>query len=256
MNTQFATSADGTKIAFDRSGTGPAIVMLHGGGGRRQDWLEAGYVRRLRHSFTAITMDLRGHCQSGLPAHPSDYTTEKMGQDILAVADACDAERLAIWGMSFGGKVGRYLAVESERIVKLSLMGTPMGLGVSGRRRQEAIDFRAHWPPIMQALNAGALDRASLPSQDQEFLQHFNVPVMLAWVRAMLDWLAVDPADFLCPTLWLAGSEDRHAMASIKEYERLLKGTKVQVQIIEGLDLEQLFVQIDRVFPIMLAFTQ
>jgi pimeloyl-ACP methyl ester carboxylesterase len=179
-----------------------------------------------------------------------------MGQDILAVADVCGVERFTIWGMSYGGKVSRYLAVESERVAKLILMGTPLGLGVSGERRQEAIDFCAHWLPIVQAQREGTLVLESLSQEDQDFLRHFNVPVMLGWVRAMLDWSAIEPADFRCPTLWLVGSEDRHAMASFKEYEESLKGSRIQVHIVEGLDHEQVFSEIDRVFPTMLAFTQ
>jgi pimeloyl-ACP methyl ester carboxylesterase len=95
-----------------------------------------------------------------------------------------------------------------------------------------------------------------LSSDDRDFLRHFNVPVMLAWVRAMLDWPAIEPADFCCPTLWLVGSEDRYAMASLSEYEDSLQGSRVQVQILEGLDHEQAFDEIDRVFPTMLAFTK
>jgi len=222
----------------------------------RQEWHEAGYVRRLRDNFTVITVDLRGHGESGLPTDPADYTTDKLGQDILAVADACGVERFVIWGMSYGGKVSRYLAVQSKRVAKLILMGTPLGQGVSGELRQDAIDFRAHWPPIVQAQRDGTLDLDSLSQDDQDFLRHFNVPVMLAWVRAMLDWPAIEPADFRCPTLWLVGSEDRHAMASIKEYEESLKGSRIHVHIVEGLDHEQVFTEIDRVFPTMLAFTK
>jgi hypothetical protein len=45
-------------------------------------------------------------------------------------------------------------------------------------------------------------------------------------------------------------------MASIKECEGSLKGSRVQVHTIEGLDHEQAFAEIDRVFPTMLAFTE
>jgi pimeloyl-ACP methyl ester carboxylesterase len=256
MNTQFANSPDGTLVAYDRFGTGPAIVLMHGGGGRRQEWHEAGYVRRLEKDFTVISLDLRGHGQSGLPTDPAAYTTDKLGQDILAVADACGVEQFTLWGMSYGGKVSRYLAVGSERVAKFVMMGTPLGLGVSGQRRQEAIDFCAHWPPIVQAQRDGTLDLDALTPDDQEFLRHFNVPVMLGWVRAMLDWPAVEPADFRCPTLWLIGSEDPHAMASLKEYEGSLQGSRVQVHVVEGLDHNQAFDEIDRVFPALLAFTQ
>ena len=255
MHTLFAHSPDGTPVAYDRCGTGPALLLLHGGGGSRQEWRETGYVRRLQDDFTVITLDLRGHGESGLPTDPADYTTDKMGQDILAVADACGVERFVIWGMSYGGKVGRYLAVQSERVAKIILMGTPLGLGVSGQRRQDAIDFCAHWPPIVQARRDGTLDLDALSQDDQDVLRRLNVPVMLGWVRAMLDWPAIEPADFRCPTLWLIGSEDPHAMASFKQYKVSLKGSRVQVHIVEGLDHEQVFDEIDRVLPRMLAFT-
>ncbi len=256
MTPLFATSFDGARIAYDRSGAGPAVVLLHGGGSNRQEWHEAGYVGRLRDHFTVIAMDLRGHGESALPTHPADYTTARLCQDILAVADACGVERFSLWGMSYGGKVGRYLAAQSERVASFILMGTPLGLGVSGKPRQDALDFCARWSPIVRAERAGTLDVASLSQNDRELLQHLNVPAMLGWVRAMLDWPAIVPADFRCPTLWLIGSEDRYAMDSLKTYEAALKGSKVQVYVVEGLDHEQVFEEIDRVFPTMLAFIQ
>jgi pimeloyl-ACP methyl ester carboxylesterase len=139
MNTSFAYSPDGTRVAYDRCGTGPAIILLHGGGGKRQEWHDVGYVSRLQNDFTVITPDLRGHGESGLPTDPADYTTDKMGQDILAVAGACGVEQFTLLGMSYGGKISRYLAVQSERVAKLILMGTQLGLGVSGQLRQDTI---------------------------------------------------------------------------------------------------------------------
>jgi pimeloyl-ACP methyl ester carboxylesterase len=252
----FVPSPDGTQIAYDQSGTGPALILLHGGGVTRQDWHDTGYVQRLQEGFTVATMDLRGHGESGRPTDPSSYTPEKMGQDILAVADACGIEHFALWGMSYGGKVGRYLAVWSERVSALILMGTPLGPGVSGERRQQALDFLAHWPPIVQAQQAGTLDPSTLSESDRDLLRRLRVPSMLGWVRAMLDWPAVEPAHFCCPTLWLIGSEDPHAMDSLRQYRQALRGSKVQVHLADGLDHDQVFDEIDEVFPTMLAFTQ
>jgi len=59
-------------------------------------WHEAGYVERLQGIFTVILPDLRGHGESNSPTEPSDYTTDKMIQDILAVADACGVGRFMI----------------------------------------------------------------------------------------------------------------------------------------------------------------
>lgn len=256
MTALFADSPDGVRIAYDRVGTGPAILLLHGGGSSREVWHEFGYVDRLREGFTVITLDLRGHGESHLPTDPADYTTDEMGRDVLAVADACGIERFIIWGMSYGGKVGRYLAAQSERVAKIVFMGTPFGPAVPAEMRQEIEAFCAHWPPIIQAQSDGTLDLDSLSEDDREFLSSFNVPVMMAWGRAMLEWPSIEPAEVRCPALWLVGSEDQPAMDSAREYEGSLKGSSVQLYIADGLDHQQALIEIDRVFATMLAFTQ
>ena len=72
----------------------------------------------------------------------------------------------------------------------------------------------------------------------------------------MLNWPAVQPTDFHCPVLWLVGSEDRVAMITVRQYERSLPDSKVQLHIVDGLDHGQVFDEIDKVFVAMLAFTQ
>lgn len=130
------------------------------------------------------------------------------------------------------------------------------GPGVSGGRRQQALAFCAHWPPILQAQPAGTLDLDTLSASDRDVLNRLHVPSMLGWVQAMLDWPAVTPGDFCCPTLWLVGTEDRHAMDSVREYQAALQRSTVRVHVADGLDHDRAFDEIDQVFPTMLAFTQ
>jgi hypothetical protein len=40
------------------------------------------------------------------------------------------------------------------------------------------------------------------------------------------------------------------------EYQQALDGSLVQVYVIEGLDHEEAYTEIDKVFPILLAFTE
>jgi len=51
MNTHFVTSPNHIRIAHDVSGAGPAMMLLHGGGGSRQEWHAGGYVERLKDDF-------------------------------------------------------------------------------------------------------------------------------------------------------------------------------------------------------------
>ena len=255
MNTSFVTSPDGTRIAYDVTGEGSTIMLLHGGGHTRRHWHDVGYVKRLKDNFRVVTVDIRGNGESDKPTEQAYYTTDKMCQDVLAVADACDVERFTIWGFSYGGNIGRYLAAQSDRVAKIIIMGIPFGLGASGEFRQFIKGFRAHWRPILQAQSEGRLDIASLSKEDQEELQETEVTVTLAWLSAMLDWGLIEPADVRCPTLWLAGSENANTMASIREYEEELRSSKVQVEVIEGLTHLEEFTEIELVLPLMLSFT-
>ena len=51
-------SADGTQIAFRRSGSGPPLVLVHGSTADHTRW--AGVLPDLERAFTVIAMDRRG----------------------------------------------------------------------------------------------------------------------------------------------------------------------------------------------------
>jgi len=254
MSTLYAISPDCVRIAYDVNGDGRPILLLHGGLQTRQVWHH--YVERLKTEFKVIAMDIRGNGESDKPARPADYVIEKHCQDILAVADACRVERFAIWGFSLGGNIGRYLAAQSSRVASLIMIGITFGPGASDNFRRHIIEFRDHWLPILQAEKDGTLDVHSLAPQDQEQLQSGNMPMIVAQASGMLEWGSILPGDVLCPTLWLAGSRNEAAMEGIREYEPMLKGSKVQVQIVEGLDHMQELFEIDEVLPVMLSFAR
>jgi pimeloyl-ACP methyl ester carboxylesterase len=260
MNARFAISSDSTRIAFDVNGAGTPILLLHGGGGTRKDWHERGYVAHLAEEFSVISVDLRGHGESDKPTDPALYTIEKMGQDILAVADACKFEHFILWGYSFGGNVGRYLAACSDRVSKMIMLGNRMS-GVSNEHRQFVFDFRARWEPVIETTPGRLFDPKSLSQKDQEDIRQLSFPAellpsVLAWSIAMLDWGTVTPTDLRCPTLWLLGSENEKAMESFNEYEKEIPDSNVQVRILKGLTHGQEFESIDEVLPFILDFVR
>lgn len=255
MSTLFATSNDGTRIAYDITGVGPVIVLLHGGWRTRQDWHEFGYVERLKEQFTLVALDIRGNGASDKPTTPAAYTITKHCEDILAVADACGIQHFVLWGFSYGGNIGRFLAQQSDRVTKLIIMGIPFGLAAAGGFRSFIERYCAHWAPIVAAQRDGTLDLATLSTDDQQDLQEVDVPIAIAWLGAMLDWGAVEPSDLPCPTLWLVGSENESTMADVQGRKDRLPTTAVQVAIINGLNHSDELTEIDRVLPVMVAFT-
>ncbi len=258
MNTKFATSPDGTRIAFEICGAGPAIMLLHGGGSSRQEWHSAGYVERMAGEFTVITVDTRGHGESDQPADFSFYSVEKLGEDFLAVADACGIEQFILCGYSLGGNMGRYLAASSDRVTAMVMIGNPLGPGVSGEYLQLAVDFHARWAPVVRS-QAGGFDPRRLSAEDQADIRNLSfpgerIPQILALSNAMICWPVVGPADFFCPTLWIIGSENQAARDSFKACEESLRDSNVCALIFDGFTHEQEFEEVDQVLPPMLAF--
>jgi pimeloyl-ACP methyl ester carboxylesterase len=115
-----ATSKDGTTIAFDRSGQGPAIVLV---GGALSDRSAAFPIAaRLAPRFTAIAYDRRGRGDSGDTA---PYGVDREVEDIEALILAVGGSALV-----FGHSSGAVLALEAartlpDRIPKLALYEPP-----------------------------------------------------------------------------------------------------------------------------------
>lgn len=254
-NTLYAQSLDGTQIAFDVTGHGPTIILLHGGGGSRQDWHEVGYVDAAKDSFQVIAMDIRGHGESDKPIDQASYTTDKLVQDILAVADYCRAKTFVLWGYSYGGNISRYLAAQSDRVAGSIIMGIPFGPGASDEFRTYIENMEDRWRPILQAQEDNTLDWDALSNEERAVLKEDNLHILLAWLNAILEWTTVVPSDLRSPALWLIGSGNKGAMASLGEYQESLPNS-VQVHVIEGLTHEQEFTEIDKVLPVLLEFTQ
>ena len=251
--TLFARS-DGNQIAFDVTGQGPTIILLHGGGGSRQSWHKIGYVDGAKDSFRVIAMDIRGHGESDKPIDQASYTTDQLVRDILAVADYCGANTFVLWGFSYGGNISRYLAAQSDRVAGSIIMDIPFGPGASKEFRTYIAELEDHWRPILQAQKDNTLDWDELSKADQVSLKEHSPSLTLTWLSAILEWTTIEPGDLRSPTLWLIGSENTGAMASLSEYQESLPNS-VQVHVFEGLNHEQIFTEIDKVLPVMLEFT-
>jgi pimeloyl-ACP methyl ester carboxylesterase len=240
------TAADGTRIAYEVSGTGPALLLLHGGGQTRASWAERGYVDRLAKKFTVIRPDLRGNGDSGRPDTAAAYALDTVLADILAVADAAGAKRFHLWGFGHGASIGRYLAVRSDRVISAVLVGADMGPTISGPVKEAVVAMRAKWQPLLDAQKAGTFDIKKLSIGDRDAWEH-GVAQSAVQLGALADYPPVQPADFTVPTLWLIGAADASGIENVKQFEGKLAGTKVTFKQLSGLSYSDSFARIDPV---------
>lgn len=92
-------SADGTIIAYDRTGAGPALIITLGAFCTRQTFVSPDV---LKQCFTVVTYDRRGRGDSG---DTQPYAPEKEYEDLAAVAGATGAEAPFVFGHSSGAAI-------------------------------------------------------------------------------------------------------------------------------------------------------
>ena len=124
-------SSDGTLIAVECAGSGPSLVIVHGGIGDHTRWTPM--FPLLSPHFTVCAMDRRGHGVSG-DAPPHALARE--AEDVAAVVDSRPGP-VFLLGHSYGGVAALEAAFLTKNIVSLILYEPPLqdriDLGVVGR---------------------------------------------------------------------------------------------------------------------------
>lgn len=73
--------------------------------------------------FRLVRYDRRGHGKSEAPKGP--YTMDRLGRDVLSIADALGVKKFNWCGLSMGGMVGQWLGANApERLEKLIVSNT------------------------------------------------------------------------------------------------------------------------------------
>lgn len=107
----------------------PPLVLVNSLGSDHAVWDPVMPV--LTRFFRVIRLDKRGHGASDAPA--GDYSIERLGRDVLAVADAAGAQRFHYAGLSIGGMIGMWLAASfPERLERVVLTNTSANVDPKG----------------------------------------------------------------------------------------------------------------------------
>ena len=116
-------SVNGTTLAYDVSGSGPVVVLVHGGGFDRRLW--DGQVEALRRHFRVIRYDARGYGASASP----DSAAFRHHEDLAALLEHLGVARASVVGQSLGGRIALDLALARPELVDRIVA---VGPGVSG----------------------------------------------------------------------------------------------------------------------------
>ena len=114
-------SSDGTAIAFDRTGSGPALILVDGAFGSRTFGPNGPLAKLLAADFTVYTYDRRGRGASG--DNPA-YTVDREVDDIAALLKEAGGSA-NLYGISSGAALALEAANHGLDVTKLALYEAP-----------------------------------------------------------------------------------------------------------------------------------
>lgn len=119
MKTGFAAASDGTRIAYQVEGDGPALLLLAGQANNHHWW--DGVREDFQADRSTISFDYRGTGESDKPDVP--YSIDLFVQDAIAVLDALGIESADVYGTSMGGRTAQVLAAHHPQRVRRLVLG-------------------------------------------------------------------------------------------------------------------------------------
>jgi alpha-beta hydrolase superfamily lysophospholipase len=214
-------SADGTQIAFDRAGTGPALILVDAALGFRGFGPMGALAAELASSFTAIRYDRRGRGES---TDTPPYAVEREVEDLQALVEAAGGSAFA-YGFSSGAVLLLHAALAGIALPKLALLEPPLALEderdesdlgaevaelVAAGRRGDAVEHfnksigvpeemlagmrdAAFWPTLEQAAHTLVYDTTLMEDQDTLLAERaptVTAPVLLLDGGASPPWAA------------------------------------------------------------------
>lgn len=219
------TSADGTEIAFERTGEGQPLILVHGGTGTRQSWRT---VRPyLAESFEVVALDRRGRGDSG---DAEAYSLSREVEDVEAVVESLDEEPV-LFGHSFGGLVALEAARETE--VDRLVLYEPAILTEDHRARDDLADSMAAL--VEKGDRRGAVKlffREAAGVDDPEALPVDRAAGLVETVvrenRAIEGYHLPDDLDVGAPTLLVTGERGpEHLRAATRAVTDRLPGSRL-----------------------------
>ncbi len=197
---------------FEGKPGSPVLILSHSLGTDHAMW--APQVPDLLPHFQILRYDTRGHGASDSPT--GEYSIEQLGRDVLGLADALKILSFAFCGLSMGGAVGQWLALNApERLTQLVLANTSPQFGP-----------KSNWEARRKAVLEGGMD-AIVDVVMQRFFSPETVgrgDVQAASIKSVL--LGTDPAGYAACCSALRDLDNLKQLSAISVPTLVIAGDK------------------------------
>ena len=185
----------GSRIAAWERGTGPAVVLVHGGTGTAaHDWEPL--VPVLSQRFRTIAVDLRAHGES--PGDPSGISMTRFGLDLAQVMRYLGIPSAVLVGFSVGGNTLLKLLARQPWLARALVV---IGSSARGDADRVMKILSGPWPEDLIELDHRAGD-------GPDYWQSLRAALGKDWA-ANLDLSPQELRRITCPVLVCHGDRDR-----------------------------------------------
>ncbi|HSK17609.1 MAG TPA: alpha/beta hydrolase [Longimicrobiales bacterium] len=177
------TSADGTRLGVWQSGSGPALVAVHGTTADHTRWSRIAPL--LEAQFSLHTMDRRGRGRSDDTA---PYSIQREAEDVAAVVRLA-GERVTLLGHSYGALCCLEAALQLPGLFRMIVYEPPLpiGAGIIGRATRTEIERLLNQDDREGALLCFFRDVVGVPDAELESLKDHPVwPARVAAAHTVL----------------------------------------------------------------------
>jgi pimeloyl-ACP methyl ester carboxylesterase len=145
------TSADGTVIGYERTGQGPALILIDAAGHYRGFTSFAGLIDLLASRFTVYHYDRRGR---GRSTDTQPYAVEREVDDLAALIEEAGGSA-CVYAFSSGGLLALHAAMAGLPIPRMALLEPPIA------RNEDRSAQRRFTTELSNLLDAGQPERAA-----------------------------------------------------------------------------------------------
>jgi pimeloyl-ACP methyl ester carboxylesterase len=162
---------DGFALAYDRSGAGDPVVLLHGWPGDRTDYQDLAPL--LEGDAEVVALDLRGFGASDRhPAPPAEaYSAAAQARGVLGLVDELGLANPVLAGYDIGSRIAQAAAGAAPGRVRALVLSPPLPGG--GRRVLEPEAQREFWYQPFHNLRLVEELLDGRPEAVRPYLRHF-----------------------------------------------------------------------------------